>query len=70
MRNYEKISIFIFMLLFNLITFAQPGDDNADGDLEGPDAVPLNNKIILLAIVGIVFVFYKLKASTKTTELN
>ncbi len=58
------------MLLFNLVTFAQPGDDTADGDLEGPDAVPLNNKIILLAIVGIVFVFYKLKASTKTTELN
>ncbi len=58
------------MLLFNLVTFAQPGSDTADGDLEGPDAVPLNNKIILLAIVGIVFVFYKLKASTKTTELN
>lgn len=70
MRNYEKISIFIFMLLFNIISFAQPGDNNGTGDLEGPDAVPLNNKIILLAIVGIVFVFYKLKVTNKTTELN
>ena len=51
MRNYEKISIFIFMLLFNLVTFAQPGDDTADGDLEGPDAVPLNNKIILFSVL-------------------
>ena len=62
----------MFMLLFSIVTFAQTGDDSDTGDLEGEDlpAASINKKLIILAIVGIMFVFYKLKSSLKTAELK
>jgi hypothetical protein len=64
MKNIAlKLYLSLFCFLFNLVLFAQPGDDNAGGDLEGNDdpAAPINEKIILLLIAGLVFAFYTFK---------
>jgi hypothetical protein len=51
--------------------FAQPGDeDNNGGDgggLEGTDPAPapINSKLVILVILGLVFAFYKLKNNPK-----
>jgi hypothetical protein len=67
MKNYEKISIFVFMLLFDFIAFAQPGDtDGTPGGLESDEpAAPINGKLFILALIGIMFMFYKLKNTRK-----
>lgn len=70
MKNYQKISIFLYMLLFDFIAFAQPGD--TDGTPDGLDSdeptAPINGKLIILAVVGVIFMFYKLKSTKK--QLN
>ena len=45
------------------VLFAQPGDDDAGGILEGDDApvAPINSKLIILALIGIVFAVYTFK---------
>jgi hypothetical protein len=70
MKNYEKISIFIYMLLFNVIVFAQPGDDDGFGGLEDDDpaAAPISNKLIVLALIGLTYMFYVIKNRSK--QLN
>jgi hypothetical protein len=70
MKNYEKLSLVLFMLMFNVITFAQPGTDDGFGTLEDDDpaAASINNKLILIALIGIIYMFYKLKNSKK--QLN
>lgn len=47
--------------------FAQPGADDGGGGLEGndPPPTPINGKLILLAIIGVSFVFYTLKEKRK-----
>lgn len=47
--------------------FAAPGDDSDSGTLEGNDApaAPINGKLILLAIAGIVYAFYTFKKYRK-----
>lgn len=65
MKNLIKFGFLFFFLLSDFIMFAQPGDDddNGGGGLEGvdPAPAPINSKIIILLIVGLVFAFYKLK---------
>ncbi|MEC4005430.1 signal peptidase [Flavobacterium sp. SUN052] len=65
MKNLIKICLFSFFLLSDFVMFAQPGDedDNGGGGLEGTDPAPapINSKIIILVIIGLVFAFYKLK---------
>ena len=70
MKNYEKLSIIVFMLLFDFIALAQPGDtDGTPGGLEGDEpAAPINSKLFILALVGIMFMFYKVKNTRK--QLN
>jgi hypothetical protein len=70
MKNYEKLSLILFMLMFNVLTFAQPGTDDGFGTLEDDDpaAASINNKLILIALIGIIYMFYKLKNSKK--QLN
>ncbi|WP_339889507.1 hypothetical protein [uncultured Flavobacterium sp.] len=70
MKNYEKISITVFMLMFNVLAFAQPGDtDGTPGGLDGDEpAAPISNKLIFLALLGIAYMFYKIKSSKK--QLN
>lgn len=64
MKNIAlKLYLFLFCFLFNLVIFAQPGDENGGGDLEGNDApsAPINEKLILLLLAGIIFAFYTIK---------
>lgn len=69
MRNFIKFSLFLFFLLSDFVTFAQPGDDdnNGGGGLEGndPAPAPINDKLIILVIIGLIFAFYKLKNTLK-----
>lgn len=62
-NNLFKLYILSFFLLTDFISFAQPGQDNPDGDLEGDDTppAPINGKLILLAIAAVLFAFYTLK---------
>lgn len=45
-----------FFLLSDFIMFAQ-ATDTPDGDLEGPET-PINSKLIILGLAGILFVYY------------
>lgn len=70
MKNFFKICLFSFFLLYDFVMFAQPGDDDDNGGgsgLEGTDPAPapINSKLIFLAIAGIIFVIYKYRAVTK-----
>lgn len=56
-----KCYLMLTFLLFNLAVVAQtaPGDDTADGTLEGNDTpLPLNEKIFILMVAGILFAYY------------
>lgn len=56
-----------FFLLTDFIMFAQPGSDNGGGDLEGEDPAPapINSKLIILGIVGIMYVYYNIYKKRK-----
>lgn len=58
-----------FILLSDFVVFAQPGDDDggAGGGLEGgdPQPAPINSKLILLAIMGVLFVMYTFRKNKK-----
>ena len=56
-----------FFLLSDFIMFAQ-GTEDEDGDLQGGDEapVPINNKLIILGIAGIIFVYYTFYKKRKT----
>lgn len=60
--NLFKFYIIAVMFMFDFAVFAQdgPGDDDDDGDLEDDDAppVPINGKLIWLAITAILFAIY------------
>lgn len=49
----------IFSLLTSMLMFAVPGDENDTGDLEGPEptAAPINSKLFILFIAGIVYAY-------------
>ncbi|MFV8322473.1 hypothetical protein [Flavobacterium sp. LS2R12] len=54
-----KLYCTLFCLLSSVIVFAQIGDDTSDGDLEsGEPPMPINGKLIFLAIAGIIFAYY------------
>lgn len=69
MKNLIKFGLFSFFLLSDFVMFAQPGDedDNGGGGLEGndPAPAPINGKLVILLVLGLVFAFYKLKNSPK-----
>ena len=63
-----KFFILSFVLLSDFIMYSQtPGDDTAAGDLEGNDAVaaPINSKLIILALAGVIFAVYTFKNNKK-----
>ena len=62
-NNLFRIYILSFFLLTDFILFAQPGDDDGGGGLEGsdPPPAPINGKLVWLGIAAIVFAFYSLK---------
>lgn len=62
-----RLYILSFFILTNFMAFAQPNDDSADGTLEGgdPAPVPVNTKLIYLAIAGLLFALYTYRRNKK-----
>jgi hypothetical protein len=69
MKKLLKFYLLSFVLLSDFLTYAQPGDTDGGGPggLEGgdPEPAPINSKLILLAIAGILFVIYTFRKSEK-----
>jgi len=66
-NNLLKYYVTAAYLCSTFVAFAAvaPGDDTADGSLESVDAAaaaPIDNYVWVLALVGLVFVFLKLRA--------
>jgi hypothetical protein len=68
LNNLFKLFIFSFVLLSDFIMYSQPGDDTGAGDLEGDDApvAPIDSRLIILALAGIVFAVYTFRNNRKT----
>ena len=70
MKNLFKLYILSFVLLSDFVAFAQPGDDDdgGGGGLEGgdPEPAPINSKLIVLAILGLLFVLYTYRKNRRT----
>jgi len=51
----------------DVAVFAQPGDDDGSGGLEGndPPPAPINTKLIWLAIIALIYGFYSIKKYRK-----
>ncbi|MBC7605716.1 MAG: hypothetical protein H7199_02000, partial [Burkholderiales bacterium] len=66
-NNLFKIYILSFFLLTDFMLFAQPGDNDGTGGLEGndPPPAPINGKLIWLGIAAILFAFYSYQRKTK-----
>ena len=72
MKNYlQNFFIILLFLIVDLISFAQPPPPTGgtDGDLEGDD-LPIDGKLIWLAICGIIFAFYIYSKNSKTNALK
>ena len=67
MRKLFKFYLLTFILFSDFVAFAQPGDDDGTGGLEGgdPQPAPINSKLILLGITGIMFVMYTFRKDRK-----
>lgn len=70
MKKLLKFYLLSFILLSDFVLFAQPGDEDGGGPggLEGgdPQPAPINSKILLLAIVGVLFVIYTFRKNKRT----
>ena len=74
MKNHlQNFFVLLLFLLLDLSAFAQnpppPGTGGTDGDLEGND-LPIDDKLIWLAICGIIFAFYIFSKNSNTTALE
>jgi hypothetical protein len=70
-NNLLKYYIASFYLCSTFALFAQPGSENSTSDLESADApaAPINDYLWILAIVGLIFVFIKIKIFFKKKEM-
>lgn len=70
MKNVYKFYLLTFVLFSDFVVFAQPGDGDGGGGggLEGSDPAPapINSKLIVLAIMGVLFVMYTFRKNKKT----
>lgn len=68
MKN-KVLKYYITVVFFctTLVLFAQPGDNDTGGGLEGgdPAPTPINDYIWVLAVLGLIFVFMKYRAIQK-----
>lgn len=70
-NNILKCYIVLAFFLTSAMLFAQgPEQNDADGDLEelaqdGTGAAPIDDYVMVLALIGSAFVFYTMKANTK-----
>jgi len=73
-RHYLKIYIFISVLLSDFLMFADDdpgtGFEDESGDTSGSvdDGVPINGRLIFLAIAGILFAFYQLNKKRSSAQ--
>lgn len=67
MKKIVKFYILSFVLLSDFVAFAQPGDNDGGGGLEGgdPQPAPINSKMILLAIAGVCFAIYTFRKNKR-----
>ncbi|MBK8600624.1 MAG: hypothetical protein IPN80_08790 [Flavobacterium sp.] len=68
MKNRVSYSfLVIFFLLVDFVAFAQPGDDDGSGGLEGndPPPAPINGQLIWLGVIAIVFAYYSIRRYRK-----
>jgi len=56
-----------FFLLVDFVAFAQPGDDDGSGGLEGDDAppAPIDGKLIWLGIIALLYAFYSIRKNRR-----
>ncbi|MBL0014143.1 MAG: hypothetical protein IPP30_10670 [Flavobacterium sp.] len=61
------ISLVSLFLLVDFVAFAQPGDDDGSGGLEGndPPPAPINGKLLWLGIAAVLFAFYSFRKYRK-----
>ncbi len=66
-KKVLSLYILIFVFLSDFVMYAQPGDDDGNGDLEGDDPAPapINSKLIILALAGILFAIYTFRRNRK-----
>jgi hypothetical protein len=69
MKDLSKIYLLAFLLFADFVAFAQdgPGNDNGDGDMEDndPPGAPINTKLFLLVVMGLLLAFYSFKKYRK-----
>lgn len=66
--NLLKYYIAAFYFCSTFVLMANPGteDETGPGNLEGPEAVaPIDDYVLVLAIIGLLLVFYKFRAIQK-----
>jgi len=70
MKNIFKLYLLTFFILSDFIAFAQtPGSDDGTGGLEGddPPAAPINSKLVILLVLGLVFAFIQIRKYKKVS---
>lgn len=67
MKKLLKFYLLSFILMSDFLTYAQPGENDGGGGLEGgdPQPAPINSKLFLLAIAGALFVIYSFRKREK-----
>ena len=67
MKKLFKFYLLSFILLSNFVAYADPGDDDGTGGLDGgdPTYAPINGQLMVLAIVGIAYVIYTYRKNKK-----
>ena len=64
-KNLIKYGVIAFCLLSNFMVFAQPSSESNSGDLEATAEAPIDQYLLVLALVGLAFVFFKMRAMQK-----
>ena len=69
MKNIvSKFYVAVAFLCTTAIMFAQPGDDSDLNDMEGADEqLPISDYLWVLAVVGLVFVYFKFRSIQKNS---
>jgi hypothetical protein len=64
--NFYLVSL--FLLCCDFIAFAQPGDEDDGGGLEDntdPVPAPIDGRLFVLALLGVLFVYYTYRRHKK-----